>query len=331
MREEPSGARSVRSEWAEWDLTSESWKLPTRITVEEYRSDGKLLSSEMRFPNESACRSTNSYDESGLLIERQFQNGDAPAGRTILVYDEWGRLIRQMGRAPDGAERVAEEHVYGAEGEHTKIIHLPPMEGARNVLYGVEGVDYSLSATGITTMTTVFDSHGRVSEVLLKDVNSVVLRRVVLTRDESGRLVKDEVLLGADPSMPDIPQFAVGAVFAANEYTYDERGRRVGVVRRMFGLSEQRETIRFDDRDNQTEITTEENCREGDLREGIVEYGPPTQLDRRQARFEYKYDSRGNWVECVTSQRYGENPDFTPGSIERRKIAYYDDSHARIG
>jgi hypothetical protein len=279
----------------------------------------------MRFPNGSLCRSTYSYDESGLLIECQLQSGDGPAGRTIFFYDDRGRLVRQVGRAPDGSERVAEEHAYAAGGEHTKIVHIPAMEGVKDVYYAVEGVDYSFSAPGTTTVATAFDSDGRVSEALLKDVSGVVVRRAVLTRDESGRLVKDEVLLGAEPFMPDVPEFGPGTVFTANEYTYDDVGRRVGVVRRMFGLSEQRETIRFDDRNNQTEITIEYNCREANLREGIVEYGAPT-VNRQRARFEYKYDARGNWVERVTSQRYGENPDFTRCSIERREIAYYDDS-----
>jgi hypothetical protein len=328
--EVPRNARSVRSEWAEWDLTSESWLPPMRSTVEEYRPDGKLRFWEMRNPDGSICQTSNSYDDAGLLIESQFQSGDAPAGRTIYFHDGRGRLIRQVGRSPDGSERVTEEHVYAAGGEHTKILHFPTTGRVSDIYCPVEGVDFYFNAPGTTTMTTVLNGHERVSEVLLKDADGGVLRRVVLTRDESGRVVKDEVLLGAEPLMPDVPMLGSGAALATNEYTYDELGRRVGVVRRMFGLCEQRETTRYDDRGNRTQTTTEEQGREANMHEGNVEYRTAA-MDRREARFEYKYDASGNWVERVTSQRHGDNPDFTPCSMERREIAYFDDSSARIG
>jgi hypothetical protein len=108
-----------------------------------------------------------------------------------------------------------------------------------------------------------------------------------------------------------------------SEYKYYEQGRRVEVVRRMLGLSEERETVSYDDRGNRAETTTEEQQRDGNMNEGNIEYGAAT-VNRRQARMAYRYDARGNWAERVTSQRYGENPDFTPCSIERRKIAYHE-------
>lgn len=80
----------------------------------------------------------------------------------------------------------------------------------------------------------------------------------------------------------------------------------------MFGMSEERETIQYGDHGNRTETTTEHQSRE------------ETTINRRQARFTYRFDERGNWIERVTSQRHAENPDFAPCSIERREIAYYE-------
>jgi hypothetical protein len=289
-REAPEGARTVRTEWAEWDLTNEAWKTPSRETVEEYRPDGKLLVSEFSFAGGGS--------------------------------DEAGRVIRQLCRAPDGTERVAEEYAYAADGTSTRVFHLPIIEGATNIQYGVDGTDFSVSAPGATTMTTAYDSEGRASEVLMKSAEGAILRRVVLTRDESGRLVKDELFLGGEPMHPDILMFGAGASLMTSEYTYDERGLRVEVVRRMFGLCENRETFRYDDRGNMAESTTEERQRSAELRDGNIEAGEAT-VDRRQARMDYTFDERGNWTERVTSQRQGENPDFTPCSIERREIVYY--------
>jgi hypothetical protein len=287
----------------QWDLTTETWQVPRSATLEEYRPDGQLIYSESRFGEGPLFRCTNSYDEAGLLIESQSQSGDGPADRQFYHYDDHGRLIRQVGRAPDGSERVTGELVYGPGGEHTKILYVPPMEGL----------------TGYA-----IDSQEQASEMILKDADGRVLRRIVLTRDEYGRLVKDEILLGAEPLSPDLPMFGAGATLMTCEYTYDERGRCVELVRRTFGLSEQRETYCYDDHGNKTETTTEYQRREANVNEGNIEYGAARLDHRQQARIACKYDARGNWVERVTAQRHGENPDFTPCSVERREIDYYD-------
>jgi hypothetical protein len=322
----PGAARTVRKEWAaEWDLTDEVWKTPRWVTIEEFRPDGKLLVSEMRNPDGSVCRSVNSYDDAGLLTATEFQNGDT-SSTSVNFYDDRGRLIRQVDHAPDGSERVGAEYVYAADGSYTRVMYLPHMEG--NVMYCsfIEDIDYSFSAPGTTTMTSAFDRQGRASELLVKDAEGSVVRRLVVTRDEAGRLVKDELFLGDLPLEPNIPMFGAGASFITTEYTYDERGRRVDMVRRMFDLSEQRETTQYDDRGNWTKTTSETDHREAQVHdEGAVELGAAT-VNRQQSRCTHTFDARGNWTERVTSQRYGENPDFTPVSMERREIVYYEET-----
>jgi hypothetical protein len=293
------------------------------VTVEEYRPDGKLRVFENRNPDGSLYRSTNSYDDAGRLIESQSHQVDGPPGSLIYSYDDSGYLIRQMYRDPDGSERFTEEHAYAVDGSHTSIRYVPQIEGVTDYYCPIEGADYYFNAPGTTTMTTAFDSQGRTSELLLKDAKGGILRRVALTHDESGRLVKDEIFLGDLPLDTDVLMFGAGMALMTTEYTYDERGRCVEQVRRMFGLSEERITTQYDDHGNRTETTTEHQSREANVNEGNIEYGAPT-IRRAQARFTYKFDDRGNWSERVISQRHGENPDFTPCSIERREIAYYE-------
>jgi len=46
---------------------------------------------------------------------------------------------------------------------------------------------------------------------------------------------------------------------------------------------------------------------------------------RHEVRFEYKYDSHGNWTERVVWVRYETNPDFQRSNVERREIVYYSE------
>jgi hypothetical protein len=317
----PEKARTIRTEWAEWDLANEVWKPPSRVTLEEFRPDGKRRVSEHRNSDGSVSRSIFSYDDAGLLIESRFENSEGLASRGICSYDDRGRLIRSLGYAPDGSVNGTVENAYAADGSYTRVIHFPHLEGEVVFNFGEDDFDYSFGAPA----TTAFGGHGRESEILLKGADGNLIRRLVRTRDESGRLVKDELFLGDQPLNPEIPLFGAGASLMTSEYAYDERGRRVEVVRRMFGLSEERETFRYDDRGNRTETTTEHQHREANLVEGNMEYGEAKVDRQQQTRFAYRFDARGNWTERVKSQRYGENPDFTPCAIERREISYYEE------
>jgi hypothetical protein len=52
--------------------------------------------------------------------------------------------------------------------------------------------------------------------------------------------------------------------------------------------------------------------------------GPTPELRREQAaRYEYQYDSHGNWTERVTSGQSGGAQDFQRGIVDRRAFTYY--------
>jgi hypothetical protein len=191
-----------------------------------------------------------------------------------------------VGYGRDGA-RVIEERTYAPDGSHVRVQQLPV--GVTDVYCPVDGADYYFSAPGAREMITVYDGRDRLSEMRVQGAEGEVLRRFVLTRDEQGRLVKDELLLED------------GAARMTNEYAYDDLGRRIATLRRLFGLEEERERYRYDDRGNWAEVVT----------------------DRGQTRFAYRYDGPGNWIERLTSHKYEQHPDFTPASIELREIVYY--------
>ena len=134
----PDGARSVRTEWAEWDLTNEVWKAPMRVTVEEFRPDGKLRVTECRNPDGSVSRSINSYDDAGLLIEPRFENSDGTAGRETYSYDDRGRPIRSVFYAPDGSVYFTLENAYASDGSFTRVIHFPHLIGDLMFSFGTD-------------------------------------------------------------------------------------------------------------------------------------------------------------------------------------------------
>jgi hypothetical protein len=293
-----------------------------RVSVQEYRPDGQIAASIWEFGDQNSSRSTCSYDEAGLLLEWQSWNGDAPGASSHHEYED-GRLARVVGHGPDGSRTVSEEYTYADDGSYTRIWHLPEMLGGTNVQYGIEGLDVSISAPGTKSVATSYDREGRPTAVVLQNAEGGVVRRVLFTRDEAGRMTRAEVLLGDEPMHPGFAVFGAGGAWLTVEYTYDDSGRQSSMVRRMFLLHETREGYRYDDRGNRVEITLEERTAEGNLAEdGSLEAGA-AQVRRAQTRFEFKYDEHGNWTERIASQRFEQNPDFAPGLIERRQIAYY--------
>jgi len=91
----------------------------------------------------------------------------------------------------------------------------------------------------------------------------------------------------------------------------------------MAGMSERRTIYRFDEHDNPIEQTTQEvRC---DM--NVDEAGNPPASNEisthQQVRYQYQYDTHGNWTERAVSVRLEQNPDFQRSNIERRKISYY--------
>jgi YD repeat-containing protein len=325
-RDAAGNVRLIRTEWAEWDLTSETWGPATRATLQEYRLDGQLHASEFSFPNSPLQQSLHLYDDAGRLVETQHRSAGEPAWRSQYSYDTQGRLVHTTGISPDGTEHLAEEYTYEPDGTHARVRRLPSMPGSVGYSFDVEGIDFSISAEGVRTQTTRYAADDLATEVELADAAGEVLRRLVISRHDSGRLVKGEVFFGGKPMVPQVPNFGVDTAFLTQEYSYDEEGRRIELRQQMVGgLSEELSTYSYDDRGNQIATTREDRACEGWVGEdGKVQWQGEPRVDRQENRSTYRYDARGNWVERVISQRHGDNPDFTPGVRELREIIYFD-------
>ncbi|HUB80688.1 MAG TPA: hypothetical protein VMB03_17910 [Bryobacteraceae bacterium] len=312
--------RRVRSESAQWDLTNEVWQAPERVTIEEYRKDGKISSSELRCETWTH-RSSYSYDDAGRLIETRFWNGETLGGWRVNEYDG-GRLVRTVGHSPDGTSKP-HERTYAPDGSYEQIVHFPEILFNMHVSLGaVEGLDCSIGVPYAKTMITRYDREDRACGILIKDGMEREVRRLVVHRDAHGRVMRAE-MFADEPPFASVPALGVDVPMMSWKFHYDENGRQIEMKRGMFGLSEERKTNRYDDRGNCIETITEDESFEGHVSdEGTLQRGA-SQFRRDESRFTYKYDDRGNWIERVTSHRHASNPDFTPSLIESREIAYY--------
>jgi YD repeat-containing protein len=97
--------RTLRTEFAEWDITNEQWQAPRRFCLVQLRPDGRVVEQEDHNPNGSFSRSRYTYDDAGHLLETTFQLDEGPIYRRLNRYDELGRLVRTLSTDSEGLER----------------------------------------------------------------------------------------------------------------------------------------------------------------------------------------------------------------------------------
>jgi hypothetical protein len=68
-----------------------------------------------------------------------------------------------------------------------------------------------------------------------------------------------------------------------------------------------------------TETRTREATVDGDA---AIRYKPDT-ISTQHSRFEYRYDTHGNWTEQIVSIQYDPNTEFQRSNAERRTITYF--------
>jgi hypothetical protein len=313
---------SLRTEFAEWDLTLEQWRAAQYFTIVRFRPGGAIGENEHHNPDGTISQSSYIYDTAGRMQEARFGMNDGPVSRNLYLYDERGRLARVVGVEPDGTEREAETYSYGQDGKRTKV-YFVPKQFVNAFMYAIEGTVQSYGAPGAGTITTLYDDGGRPSEVLFHDADRRLLRRVVFTRDGMGRLITEEMHLGEESPFPEL-LFGANSVLSTTTYVYDAKGRILQRRTRMGELGERHTTFRYDDHDNPTEETNEDVSREMQIDDAGALHTAKERSSTQNARFDYTYDAQGNWLERVVWGRLESNPNFERSNITRREITYYD-------
>ena len=318
---------TLRSEHAEWDLSLEQWQAAKRFTLVGFHPDGRINENEGHNPDGSISRSSYAYDAVGRMQEARFGMDGDPTSKNIYFYDGRGRLARVVGVDRDGIERESEAYIYSQDGKKTRVCFRPKQEPNA----GTVGID-------VTAL-----SHGDTDEVLLRDDDDRLLSRVTFTRDNTGRLISAQIHFGEQAPFPDIEKelenatpeareaaaaafvkvFGPKNIMSSTTFTYDEKGLLQERSTRMGELGVHRMTFRYDDHDNPIEETNEHISRGVQIDEEGNLHPTKETSSTQNVRFEYKYDSRGNWTEQVVWSQLEPNPNFERSNVTRREITYY--------
>lgn len=270
------------------------------------------------------------------VLESQFAELDPltsdwaqPRLGPTFTFDGDGHLEGRS-RSQDGTVTT-----YDEQGLRTTVGPQPP-EIPR--LHGMEyGVCLDRPQADVLTR---YDTQDRPVELNFRDEAQNVQRRLVITRDEEGRIVREQIfvdtsLLIGSANVEAAPRedrkelertFSVlmpDGIFATFEYAYDELGRVAQTITRMASLSEARRTYTYDDHGNPIEEHDQENTREANANEQGELVTTSESSSESWTRHEYRYDDRGNWIERVTSVRHAPERDLHRSTIERRTITYF--------
>jgi hypothetical protein len=300
----------------------------------EFHPNGSLALHRHLNPDGSEWNTIYEYDDTSRLRVRR--SGDA-AGNTNLrlyEYDDSGRLSRIIERTEGGNDRVVESYDYSSYGRKTKTQCVDLTSQRRNTHYsfGVEGTDTCYSAPGAATLTTLYNEREQPIEVVFCDVTGRRLSRVEFLYDTAGNLV-DESQTTAVEALPaemtaSLNQAQLETVRAlcgaAMMHRYDEQGHRVETRSRLGSIGGDIKTMTYNEHGDQIGEVNEREERNYTLdEEGRISDSPTREIaTRSEARFQYDYDARGNWVMKTVESRSGTGNDFTVSTVERRTIGY---------
>jgi hypothetical protein len=175
---------------------------------------------------------------------------------------------------------------------------------------------YAASGDLFSRLTRTYDAKGRVTEL------SYVIENVALLfAPEARKRLATEP--GAAEEMN--RKFVVTRI----SYSYDAQGRLAEKHERS-GFARERITkiIYNEHGDKMQEIATASGAlnppknKQADLSPGSPER-PDLPDERSDVRFDYKYDSFGNWIEQTVSSASGGNESSKTSTLSHRTITYY--------
>ncbi|MDR0833409.1 MAG: hypothetical protein LBN93_04380 [Candidatus Symbiothrix sp.] len=240
-------------------------------------------SSEATYMGEPGDNYLIKYDKKGREIERITFRIDQPnlEYKNFRTYDGEGRLKRVRSTMIDN------ETGSGDPGGWT---------------------DYLYNAKGQNHITNQYDGNG---DLYVKFVNKY---------DEKGNLIQDtQYAAFRDGELFNLSRYKYdannnqienaigggeGEVWSVHTYQYDAAGRPIKHRWETDGNTFHDETIYTYDTD-------------GNLTKEYIRYMDDGAEKEYEYTYKYKFDDRGNWIECIRS-RYG-----VPKTIQTRKIDYY--------
>jgi YD repeat-containing protein len=289
-----------------------------------YDTKGHLL--RVVWDTQGGTRDTiYSYDAQGRLIGITGE----PYRNTVFEYDDQGhktRIIKSELKAPSSSAR---NQGSGIQIEGDDLIAFPPPGGLVKTLFNerdqpIESQVYAASGDLTSRLTRAYDAKGRVAD------SSYVIEDFGILLPPEGR-----ERLAADPAASEEMKTQFLKLLGDRRslirisYIYDDEGRVIEKHERT-GVARERITkiIYNDHGDKMQEIATASGAlnppknKQSEVSPGSPER--PDLLDERSdVRFDYKYDTFGNWVEQTVSSTSGENESPRTSTHSHRTITYY--------
>ena len=313
-----SPVRTLRIEHAEWDSGRAEWRAPRGPMTVTFRPDGQVSETESHNPDGSIVRAVRTYDVRGLIVEERAWKDEETQWEAAYFYDALGRLAKKEVLSTEGRWK-SEECRYDDAGRQTKVFVFPPH---------VVGSSLSIAAQGPEIFPD--DDRQLPLEVNYHYSGGELFGRVVFSRDPERRLITEVMYLGeavgelrpGEKGMsPEERAETLAAfkaafsddVFSTMLYAYDARGRLLERTMSMGTLAEARWVFEYNDRDDRIAETSKD-----------WDHGVEQPQREQQTRFDYHYDSRGNWTERIVRCRIGSQQEFQCSNIERRTLTYYE-------
>ena len=338
---------TMRTETAEWDAATESWKPPSGYQLLTFRADGNASHVESRY-GEGASHTAYVYNTGGRLTAIESWDIATPKSRMEFRYDASGRPVETVLVAADGTPQQAETFAYDSNGRKTRVQYRAFAGLPEDVEHESPGwqrfIPSSSEGSPSPIVTVLYDASNRPSEVLIHTPAHELQFRVVLTRDQEGRLLTvDTTFARLNSLAPGLEQelektapderaraeTMLETVFQKQtlqtvRFSYDGSGRLIEETLRMGPVIEDVKTYRYDEGGalvEETSVTrTDVEALQGGSPEGREE---APQVRASRTRHAYKFDMHGNWTERVTTSQGHDAADSRWSAVERRVFTYY--------
>ena len=326
------------------------------MITSEYAIDGQLLSNRSEIDGQLSYSSsdwvhTKIHDSQGRLAKSIWGKRGEPASETLYSYDD-----ARLAVVTNSENSYRLEYHYQADGSKTSIQTFDPktIEQRRHGAVGSSVRDAAQMGFGVTmggNVTTIYNSDDQPAEISIRTADGQVVSRIVRTYDAEGRLIEEKpleqnmALVFLDMMPPEqrallSPQQVQAWNKGLNAFSkaparmtvaYDSQGRIKETMERN-KFFEKTTAIFYNEQGDKTrERTTFKNNstvpsgvpytfdEDGNLIPRAAPEHPetPFPFEDTDVRYQYRYDSYGNWTERAETRADGSSVTTS------RKLSYY--------
>lgn len=322
---------------------------PSFSTTTEYDPDGRLLSRRYTNPDGSVSVTTRTYDAQGRLLKETWASSNSPPTEKIYAYDNAGRLLSL---ADNGGDSGRSTFQYDEQGRKIRIQHFDPkVQESRHLVASAGGSPFSNVEVGAgmpsgSSVTTIYNDRDQPTEARIYDEEGQLALRIIGSYDANGRVTEEKQIVEnpelmipaeiraqilADPGasaaelqndLASLLGGPKGLYSRSSHYQYDTQGRITTIQHQTSSLEQTTRTTYNDHGDKAEEHTTSSghigNASVTEEEGNISRSEPASQSD---VRYEYLYDSFGNWIEQIVSSR-SSNDAFKISETISRTFSY---------